>query len=345
MGTPSKPLSLQIKCLLAPHLAHHRCCILPLNQHGSVVWRSIRSDVTTCHKEVDHRRVHYLLGHTASAHRGRQGRSDRGQDLLTVDTPAGPKLLYAYLAEQLAGYLGVSAAHLPLGSEPNEVAYRFLAQTNQVEDIYPALKAVSSKAEALPVPEPLLQLADIRPLQLFVTTTFDSFLTRALNQKRFGGSEKTRVFKYSPTEVTDLPGDMKRLNSPIVYYLLGRSSSTPAYAVTQEDFVEFFHSLQSGTRQPPLLFDELNRQSLMVLGSRFSGWLARFFMRMPKRQRLSAGGKCDYVVNAEVSNDGNQVLFLKNFSKGTTIYRSGGVVEFVRELHSRWRERHPEGAG
>lgn len=83
----------------------------------------------------------------------------------------------------------------------------------------------------------------------------------------------------------------------------------------------------------------------MVLGSHFSGWLARFFMRMPKRQRLSAGGKCDYVVDAEVSNDGHQVLFLKNFSKGTKIYRSGGVVEFVRELHSRWRERHPEGAG
>src|SRR5882672_7144038 len=110
-----------------------------------------------------------------------------GQDLLTVDTPAGSKLLYAYLAEELAGYLGVSADSLPAGSELNEVAYRFLAQSNQVEDIYPALKAVASKAEALPVPEPLLQLADIRPLQLFVTTTFDSFLTRALNQKRFGG--------------------------------------------------------------------------------------------------------------------------------------------------------------
>ena len=135
-----------------------------------------------------------------------------GQDLLIVDTPVGPKLLYTYLAEQLADYLGVSAENLSLGSELNDVAYRFLAQSNQVEDIYPALKAVASKAEALPVPEPLLQLADIRPLQLFVTTTFDSFLTRAINQKRFGGNLKTKVFAYSPTEATDLPGDMKSLN-------------------------------------------------------------------------------------------------------------------------------------
>lgn len=268
-----------------------------------------------------------------------------GQDLLTVDTPAGPKLLYAHLAAQLASYLGVAANHLPVGGELNEVVCRFLEQGNQLEDIYPALKAVTSKAEALAIPEPLLLLADIRPLQLFVTTTFDSLLTRALNQKRFGGKEKTRVLAYSPNEVADLPADLRNSSTPVVYHLLGKVSSTPAYAVTQEDFVEFFHSLQSGTRQPPLLFDELNRQSLLVLGSRFSGWLARFFMRMPKRQRLSAGGKSDYVVDAEISNDGNQVLFLKNFSKATKIYRSGGVVEFVRELHGRWTERHPGGSG
>jgi hypothetical protein len=91
-----------------------------------------------------------------------------------------------------------------------------------------------------------------------------------------------------------------------------------------------------------LLFDELNRQSLLILGSRFSGWLARFFMRMSKRQRLSVGGKSDYIVDAEVSSDGNQVLFLKNFSKATKVYRSGGVIEFVSELHRRWMERHPD---
>ena len=59
-----------------------------------------------------------------------------GQDLLAVDTPSGSKLLYTYLAEQLAGYLGVSPDTLPAGIELNEVAYRFLAQGNQLEDIY-----------------------------------------------------------------------------------------------------------------------------------------------------------------------------------------------------------------
>jgi hypothetical protein len=263
-----------------------------------------------------------------------------GQDLLKIDGPGGPKFLYAYLADQLADYLGVPTDNLPLGAELNSVACRFLAQGNQVEDIYPALKAVALKVDALPIPEPLIQLAGIRPLKLFVTTTFDSFLSRALNQTRFGGRAKTLVLAHSPTEVEDLRGDIKHLDAPVVYHLLGKLSAMPAYAVTQEDIVEFFHSLQSETRRPPLLFDELSNQSLLILGNRFSGWLTRFFMRMAKRQRLSAGGKSDYVVDAAVSDDSDQVLFLKNFSKTTKIYRSGAVVEFVGELHRRWMERH-----
>jgi len=122
---------------------------------------------------------------------------------------------------------------------------------------------------------------------------------------------------------------------------MGRLSATPVYAVTQEDTVEFFHSLQSETRRPPRLFDELNRQSLLILGCRLVGWLTRFLMRMSKGQRLSAGGKNDYVADIGVSSDDGLVLFLRNFSRATKVYRSGGVLDFVNELHHRWMELHP----
>jgi hypothetical protein len=105
--------------------------------------------------------------------------------------------------------------------------------------------------------------------------------------------------------------------------------------------VEFIHSLHSETHRPSLLFDELNRQSLLLIGNRFTGWLARFFLRMAKSGRLSSGGKSDYVVDREISNDTTQVLFLKSFSRTTKIYRSGEAVDFVAELHRRWFERHP----
>jgi TIR domain/SIR2-like domain len=271
-----------------------------------------------------------------------------GRDLLIVSDADGSKLLYPYLAEKLAIALEVSPENLPDGEELNEVACRFISAGNRVEDIYPALKAVACRAEtSLQIPEPLRRLAEIPPLRFFVTTTFDSFLSRALNQVRFSGNAKARVFAHSPTELQDLPKDLKcchdltNADPPVVYQIMGKLSATPAYAVTQEDVVEYFHSLQSETHRPQRLFDELNRQNLLILGCRFGGWLTRFLMRMSNGQRLSMGGKSDYVADIGVSSDDNLVLFLRNFSSATKVYRSGGVLDFVNELHQRWTDLHP----
>jgi hypothetical protein len=265
-----------------------------------------------------------------------------GQDLLTLPESSGHKLLYPFLANRLASYLKVSTDELPAGAELNEVAYRYLSRGKPAQQIYAALKTVAVEAEALPIPEPLLQLAAIRPIQLFVSTTFDSSLSRAINQTRFGGNQKTRIFAHSPNEVQDLPGDFAAFGDPVVYQLMGKISATPAYAVTQEDLIEFFHSLQSETRRPAQLFHELSNRSLLMLGTRLSGWLTSFLMRMSKRQRLSTDDKTDYVADDTVTNDGNLVLFLERFSIATQIFREADPIAFVNELHHRWTESHPD---
>ena len=128
-----------------------------------------------------------------------------GQDLLTVPETTGHTHLYPYLATRLAAYLDVNAADLPAGGELNEVACRYLSKGKPIQRIYAALKTVAAEAESLPPPEPLLQLAAIRPLQLFVTTTFDSSLPRALDQTRFGGQAKTCVFAHAPHDIRICP--------------------------------------------------------------------------------------------------------------------------------------------
>jgi hypothetical protein len=142
----------------------------------------------------------------------------------------------------------------------------------------------------------------------------------------------------------DLPSALENIDGAVVYHMLGKLSATPAYAITQEDTLEFFHSLQSEARKPNLLFDELNAHSLLILGCGFDGWLTPLFMRMSKHQRLSAGGKTDYVADADLVTDKNLVAFLRSFSKATRMYRSGGAIEFVNELSDRWTALHPEGA-
>ncbi len=267
-----------------------------------------------------------------------------GQDLLTVPESTGYKRLYPLLANRLAAYLKLSTDNLPEGGELNEVAWRYLSKGKPSQQIYAALKVVAAEAETLPIPEPLLQLAAIRAFPLFVSTTFDSSLARAINQKRYGGNPRTRVFAHSANELQDLPGDALNAGTPIVYQLMGKLSATPAYAVTQEDYIEFFHSLQSETHGPAQLFHELSNRNLLMMGTRLSGWLTSFLMRMSKRQRLSQDDKTDYVADKTVNDDEDLVLFLKRFSSGTEIYREADSVAFVAELYQRWTERHPESA-
>jgi hypothetical protein len=191
------------------------------------------------------------------------------------------------------------------------------------------------------IPDGLLKLAAL-PFKLFVSVTFDNLLERALNQVRFESRAKTDVLAYSTQTATDLPVD-GRVGDAAVFQLFGRLSAVPDYAVTDEDVLEFMHVLQSETRRPNALFDALNRSDVLIIGSTFSGWLARFFLRIAKRERLSMSrGKTDFVADRWVREDTGLVTFLNHFRTRTKVF-PGEAVAFVEELHHRWFERHPVG--
>jgi hypothetical protein len=265
-----------------------------------------------------------------------------GSDLLVGSSGSN---LYRDMGVRLAARLGQQDLALPQGHELNEAACRHLARGGNLREIYPALKIVAGQIlKDYPIPEVLLQLARIKPLKLFVTTTFDPLLTRALNQERAGGRPETQTIAYAPNDAKDLPREWKLHQVPaFVYQLLGTLSAEPSYVVTEEDVIEFFHALQSETRRPPILFDELKKQSLLVLGVRFNSWVARFFMRMSKGEPLSVHGTPNYLADSASTTD-DLVVFLRTFSRGTKVYTGGGGVEFVRELYERWSARVPAGA-
>ncbi len=264
-----------------------------------------------------------------------------GQDLLTVRVDGRAVHLYAHLAERLAADLDVDADGLPAGGELNAVATRYLARPRtDVEDIYSSLKSIWPAADRLTVPAPLAKLAGIGPFKLFVTTTFDPLLERALNEARFGGEATTEVLAYSPEEAADLAADRGRLPRPTVFHLFGRLSAVPDYAVTEEDTLEFVHALQSENRRPRRLFGELSRSQLLIIGCSFPGWLARFFIRAAAGARLSVARGKSFVADAAVRDDPQLVQFLSSFSTRTRVFAGGGAVEFVDELHERWTAAH-----
>jgi hypothetical protein len=262
-----------------------------------------------------------------------------GRDLLAVSRDGRPALLYETLAERLAAALGVEYETKPRPLSLNDVAGRYLAGGGEPEKIYYRLHKLVRGLGTLEVPEPLKRLASIEPFKLFVSTTFDPLLARAIDTVRFGGVEYTDVVAYSPREKHDLPRDYDALEHPMVFQLLGRLSPVPDYVVTEEDALEFVHSLQ-GTGQPVNLFSALSERPLLIVGCRFPRWLVPFFIRAARRSRLLlARGKTDFIVDSRLREDAQMVGFLRNFKTRTQFFQGHDAIDFVAELHQRWRAR------
>ncbi len=261
-----------------------------------------------------------------------------GPELLRVATDRGPRQLCDWIAEKLASRLNVSRSDLPEHYTLNDVVCLFLANRGRREEAYVRLRSVLKDAPFEPPPA-LRQLAAITDFDLFVTTTFDSLLENAINQERFGGTASTEVLAYAPNRVVDLPSERDRLTRPVVYHLFGKLSAFPTYVISDEDLLEYICGLQNESLVPERLFHELEHNHLLVIGSNFSNWLARLFLRMAKRHRLSDPREVgEILADDEVAQDSRLIAFLQQVSVRTRIYT--GAERFVAELHERWQRRN-----
>ena len=260
-----------------------------------------------------------------------------GPELLMVATERGPRLLFDWAAEKLAARLNVPTADLPHPYTLNDVVCVFLAGRGRREEAYVRLRSIIKDANFEP-PTTLRHLAAIADFDLFVSTTADSLLEAAINIERFAGASSTDVLSYSPNRVIDLPTERERLQRPVVYHLFGKLSASPTYVITDEDLLEFICALQSEHLVPEKLFHQLEHNHLLFIGSNFTNWLARLFLRMAKRQRLSDPRDVGEVLaDDHTSDDDRLVAFLQQVSVRTRIYV--GAERFVEELHGRWQAR------
>jgi hypothetical protein len=265
-----------------------------------------------------------------------------GPELLQVETERGSRLLYDWLAEKLAAKLGVDTSLLPQPYTLNDVVCWFLAARGRREEAYVRLRGIMKDAAFEP-PLALKRLASITDFDVFVSTTFDSLLEGALNSARFAGAPSTEVLSYAPNRIADLPAERDRLTRPVVYHLFGKLSASPTYVISDEDLLEFICALQNEHLAPEKLFHELEHNHLLFIGSNFSNWLARLFLRMAKRQRLSDPRDVGEVLaDGHSGSDERLVAFLQQVSVRTRIYM--GADKFVEELHERWQARRKPAA-
>jgi hypothetical protein len=262
-----------------------------------------------------------------------------GPELVTVREGENDVPLYDWLARRLADAIELPRADLPPTFDLNDVVSLHLRRGGEREGLYSRILRLLRDARVAPS-EPLLALARIPSLDLFVSLTFDSLLAEAITQARPGAVPEQ--IAYSTNAVHDLAASRDAMRQPVVFHLLGRVSSSPEFAICDEDLLEFLHALQDRQRQPLKLFDELRTNHLLILGCGFGDWLARFFLRTARGLELSQKRKrWDVLADTRSGNDPALAMFLSSFSTDTKVLAMP-AAGFVSELARRWHEAHPQ---
>ena len=264
-----------------------------------------------------------------------------GPELLVMELAGETLTLYDHLARELVKRLELDMADEPENPTFNDVVGAFQEQQPthpkryEKDEIYYQIRAILDGRD-WPLPVPLRQLAEISHFDLFVSTTFDTLMDRALDEVR--GVGRTRSYSYCKMEkVVDLPDDFRVEDGPAVFHFFGKVNPMNDFSVTEEDILEYAHRLQSRDLRPHNLFDQFRHKHLLTLGCSFPGWLTRFFLAAAKGDELFTVGVSGFLADELTWKDKDLVGFLKR--KRTEVCGQGGAAEFVAELHKRWTEK------
>jgi hypothetical protein len=266
-----------------------------------------------------------------------------GPELSTVDD-GGHQLMLT----QLVGLRLAQKYKLPVpgaDADLDDVVRTFFAVRGRDESdrLYRVVNDLLLAANPSP-PDSLRQLAAITDLRLFVSTTFDSLMARAIDMVRFGGARRTKELWFAPNQSTVEQQNNSRRPPPdeaVVFNLFGQAASTPQYALHDEDVLEWLHALLTDTvRLPEWLGCELREKPLLFIGCRIHDWLGRFLLRMSSSTRLATMNKQFFIVGTSVAREPLLTQFLETYCGATRaqIYQTDPAA-FVAELHRRWSAR------
>lgn len=155
------------------------------------------------------------------------------------------------------------------GMTLNEAACKLLERDGQSKRmaIYNTVtRLIADRADA-PLPQALLDLSAVTDFDVFITTTFDGHLSRALTQTRPGWSPAKGRAVLHPTSVVDVP---QPLPGTFLYHILGATDQHASFAIWEEDYMEYLAALLMGPQDNlKNLIGLLRNRSLLLIGSPF----------------------------------------------------------------------------
>lgn len=262
-----------------------------------------------------------------------------GEDILVLDAQNNT-MLYDEIARKYADYAEIEISpghaftlsatvrsHPEFNTNPHDISQEI---GEEFEELAPE------------IPIPIKKLASITGFNLFVTTTFDNLLERAINQIRFNGQAKTKVIAYSPKRIPTEEETTLALTSgmPVIFQIFGSYKNPLNFALTEGDKLEYIHALHSSEYGPKAMLNELYSRPLLLIGNRFPDWLTRTFLRLTRQTPLdNKEVPKQYLADFETSNPALS-YFLESFTANTEVIRSHSPVEFIISLADKWQEKN-----
>ncbi|UGT51209.1 toll/interleukin-1 receptor domain-containing protein [Nocardia asteroides] len=211
---------------------------------------------------------------------------------------------------------------------------------DEIERLYRVINDIIVEVD----PEPgdaLRNLAAIDDLRLFVSTTPDRVLAKAVNSVRYQGRPSAREISFSPNQSTN---EQSRNAQPaaatdtVVVNLYGQAASTPQFAIHEEDRLEWLHALLSEKASlPDWVSFQLKEHPLLFIGCEIPDWLGRFLLRMSSSTRLSLERIPFFLAGCSASREPTLSSFFTTYCRKTLVQQLDiEPAEFVDELHARW---------
>ena len=264
-----------------------------------------------------------------------------GPDVTMVKVDDAEQTFNSVIGQRLAERFGLTVPGL---TTMDEAVAEFLRERgrDEVDRLYRVINDIIVELDPAPG-DALRDLAAIDDLRLFVSTTPDRLLAKAVNEVR-SPCRPAREITFSPTWSTnesERNAQAPAATDTIVLNLYGRAASTPEYAIHEEDRTEWLQCLLSDPASLPEWLDHpLRRHSMLFIGCGDIGdFLGRLLLHRftPNSTRLPLQWKQVFFVGYS----GSYVPSLSDFSathrrKLEIQQLEMAPTEFVAELRARW---------
>jgi hypothetical protein len=274
-----------------------------------------------------------------------------GRELATVTIEGKVVPLYSAVAKELLQKYGLNSSNNTLVRPHQELDDAIVAvvqrKNKRVQDLYRPVNDILSNImeQQTDYPYALKELAGITDFDLFITTTFDDLLINTIDQVRNPRKKTTDSIVYAPRlqagKRRDIPANLP-LNYQGVFYLFGRASIYPEYAIHEEDTLEFAYNLLSKDHWiPEAMIGKIRERNLLFIGCDFPDWLSRYFIRLMNTERLSSDRlKKEFLVGTDECHEESFTLFLERFSQNSRVQQCN-ASSFIKELSERWHKTAP----